>query len=61
MMADTHKRVDPMTDELRSEEEAATSWHTHSITDYEEFLEPVDLDAALKLSDLRVRPFKAVA
>ena len=61
MMADTQKRVDPLPNKLRSEEEAAVFWHTHSITDYEEFLDSVDLDAALKPSDLRVRPFKAVA
>ncbi|MDE2060658.1 MAG: hypothetical protein KGL31_11460 [candidate division NC10 bacterium] len=47
-MADTNKHVDPLPDEFRSEEEAAEFWNTHSITDYEEFLEPVDLEVDLK-------------
>lgn len=47
-MADTNKHVDPLPEEFRSEEEAAEFWNTHSITDYEEFLEPVDLEVDLK-------------
>ena len=47
-MADTNKHVDPLPGEFRSEEEAAEFWNTHSITDYEEFLEPVDLEVDLK-------------
>lgn len=47
-MADTNKHVDPLPDEFRSEEEAAEFWNTHSITDYEEFLEPVSLEVDLK-------------
>jgi hypothetical protein len=48
IMADTNKHVDPLPDEFRSEEEAAECWNTHSITDYEEFLEPVGLEVDLK-------------
>lgn len=48
IMTDTSKHVDPLPDEFRLEEEAAEFWNTHSITDYEEFLEPVDLEVDLK-------------
>ena len=47
-MADTNKHVDPLPDEFRSEEEAAEFWNTHSITDYENFMEPVGLEVDLK-------------
>ena len=47
-MPDIDKQVDPLPNEFRSEEEAAEFWDTHSITDYEEFLEPVDLEVDLK-------------
>ena len=40
--------VDPLPDEFRSYQEAADFWDTHSITDYEEFREPVDLDVDLQ-------------
>jgi hypothetical protein len=40
--------IDPLPDEFASEEEAAEFWDTHSLTDYEEFLEPVDLEIDLK-------------
>jgi hypothetical protein len=39
------RHVDPLPDDFKSHQEAAEFWDTHSITDYEEFLEPVDLDA----------------
>jgi hypothetical protein len=42
------KKIDPLPDEFRSEDEAAEFWDTHSITDYEEFLEPVDLEVNLR-------------
>jgi hypothetical protein len=42
------RHVDPLPDEFKSHEEAAEFWETHSITDYEEFLEPVDLDVDIK-------------
>lgn len=47
-MADTSRHIDPLPDEFASEEEAAEFWDTHSLTDYEEFLEPVDLDVHIK-------------
>jgi hypothetical protein len=47
-MRSTKRRIDPLPDEFKSHEEAAEFWDTHSITDYEEFLEPVDLDVDIK-------------
>jgi hypothetical protein len=42
-MRNNDKRVAPLPDEFGSYEEAADFWDTHSITDYEELLEPVDV------------------
>ncbi len=47
-MADTSRHIDPLPDKFASEEEAAEFWDTHSLTDYEEFLEPVDIDVQIK-------------
>ena len=47
-MTNINKKIDPLPDEFRSEEEAAEFWDEHSITDYEEFLEPVDFEADIK-------------
>ncbi len=47
-MKDTDKRIDPLPEEFASEDEAAEFWDTHSITDYEEFLQPVDFEADIK-------------
>lgn len=47
-MPDTDRNLDPLPDEFKSEDEAAEFWDTHNITDYEEFLEPVDLEVDLK-------------
>lgn len=47
-MPGTNGPVDPLPDEFGSEQEAAQFWETHSLTDYEEFLEPVTLDADIK-------------
>ncbi len=52
-MRSTDKHVDPLPDEFESDQEAAEFWDTHSVTDYEEFLEPVILDA-----DIRRRHFE---
>jgi predicted DNA binding CopG/RHH family protein len=41
-------KVDPLPEEFASEDEAAEFWDTHSISDYEEFLEPADLEIAIK-------------
>ncbi len=47
-MVDSDRQIDPLPDEFKSEDDAAEFWDTHSITDYEEFLEPVDLEVDLK-------------
>ncbi|MBN2128673.1 MAG: hypothetical protein JW741_04225 [Sedimentisphaerales bacterium] len=47
-MPGTNKPIDPLPEQFSSPEEAAVFWDTHSITDYEEFLEPVDIDADIK-------------
>ena len=47
-MPDTDRQVDLLPDEFKSEEEAAEFWDTHSITDYEEFMEPTGLEVDLK-------------
>jgi len=47
-MPNTDKQVDPLPNEFGSEEEAAEFWDTHSLSDYEEFLEPVGLEVDLK-------------
>ena len=47
-MQSTDKEIDPLPEEFTSEDEAEEFWSTHSITDYEEFLEPIDLEMDLK-------------
>jgi hypothetical protein len=47
-MPSTDRKVDSLPDEFQSEDEAAEFWDTHSITDYEHLLEPVDLDVDIK-------------
>ena len=47
-MTDKNKQVDPLPGDFKSEDAAAEFWDVHSITDYEEFLEPVDLEVDLK-------------
>ena len=47
-MRRTGRHIDPLPDEFKSHREAADFWDTHSITDYEEFLEPVDVDANIQ-------------
>jgi hypothetical protein len=42
-MPDNDRQVDPLPYDFGSEEAAAEFWDTHSITDYEEFLEPASL------------------
>ena len=42
-MPENDRHIDPLPDDFGSEEAAAEFWDTHSITDYEEFLEPADL------------------
>lgn len=47
-MACTGRQIDPLPDEFASEKEAAEFWDTHSLTDYEEFLEPVNLEVKIE-------------
>jgi hypothetical protein len=47
-MASTNRQTDPLPDEFDSEQEAAAFWDTHSLTDYEEVLEPVDLEVVIE-------------
>ncbi|MDI6451707.1 CopG family antitoxin [Anaerobaca lacustris] len=47
-MPNTNRRIDPLPEEFRSEREAAQFWDTHSITDYEESLEPGELDVDIQ-------------
>ena len=47
-MQNTDKKIDPLPEEFASEDEAEEFWSTHSVSDYEEFLEPVDLEVDLK-------------
>lgn len=42
-MLKNDRQIDPLPDDFASEEAAAEFWDTHSITDYEEFLEPAGL------------------
>ena len=47
-MTNTNKKIDPLPDEFSSEEEAGEFWDTHSITDYKEYLQPVEFKADIK-------------
>jgi hypothetical protein len=47
-MRRTSRQIDPLPDKFKSHQEAAEFWDTHSITDYEEFLEPVHLDVDIQ-------------
>jgi hypothetical protein len=53
-MRNTDKPIDLLPDEFGSYQEAAEFWDTHSITDYEEFLEPVDLDVDIERRHLEI-------
>jgi hypothetical protein len=48
MMRNTNGWIDPLPEDFRSDEEAADFWDRHSITDYEEFLDPAELEADLQ-------------
>ena len=47
-MKNTDRKIDPLPDEFASEDDASKFWDTHSIADYEDFLEPVDLEIDIK-------------
>jgi len=43
-MKKINSQIDQLPEEFASEEEAAEFWDTHSITNYEAFLEPANID-----------------
>lgn len=43
-MPNKKKVIDPIPDSFASEEEAGEFWDTHSLADYEEFLEPAEME-----------------
>jgi hypothetical protein len=47
-MSNTDRPIDPLPDEFSSDQEAAEFWERHSVTDYEEYLEPVGLEVAIQ-------------
>ncbi|HSW01063.1 MAG TPA: CopG family antitoxin [Sedimentisphaerales bacterium] len=47
-MPSANRNPDSLPDEFKSYEEAAQFWDAHSITDYEEFMEPVDLEVDIQ-------------
>ncbi len=47
-MAKTGPAPDPLPEDFGSEDEAAEFWDSHSLADYEESLEPVDVEVDLK-------------
>ena len=46
-MKKTNSQTDQLPEEFASEDEAAEFWDTHSISDYEAFLEPSDMELKL--------------
>ena len=44
----TRKSIDPLPDTFPSEEKAGEFWDTHSSSDYEKYLEPVDMKIDIK-------------
>ena len=59
-MTDKNKQIDPIPDAFKSEDEAGEFWDNHSITDYEEFLEPADLEVNLKRRHFEIEVDKEV-
>lgn len=47
-MRNTDRDRDPLPQQFASEEEAAEFWDTHSLADYEDLLEPVDVEVDLQ-------------
>ncbi len=47
-MPSEDKHIDPLPDEFKSLEDAAEFWDTHSITDYEGFLEPIEINVDIQ-------------
>lgn len=47
-MQNADRQIDPLPEEFKSYQAAADFWNTHSITDYEELLEPVELEVNIQ-------------
>jgi len=43
-----NRRIDPLPEKFLSEDAAAEFWDTHSVTDYEKFMKPVDFRIEIK-------------
>ena len=54
-MPNKKKVIDPLPETFASEEEAGEFWDTHSLADYEEFLEPADMHFELSKRVFEVR------
>ena len=54
-MPNNKKVIDPLPETFASEEEAGEFWDTHSLADYEEFLEPADIHFELTERVFEVR------
>jgi hypothetical protein len=47
-MPSEDKHIDPLPDEFKSLEETAEFWDTHSVTDSEGYLKPVEIDVDIQ-------------
>jgi hypothetical protein len=47
-MRENDKPIPPLPDEFASDDQAAEFWDTHSLADYEESLEPADVELSLR-------------
>ncbi len=55
IMQNKKRVVDPIPESFATGEEAGEFWDTHSLADYEEFLEPADMTFELKERVFEVR------
>ena len=53
-MENTENKIDHLPDEFASEEEAGEFWDTHSISDYKDFLEPVEMNLDFKMRNFEI-------
>ena len=55
-MPNKKKVIDPIPETFATEEEAGEFWDTHSLADYEEFLEPADMtfEISRRIYEVRV-------
>jgi predicted HicB family RNase H-like nuclease len=54
-MQNKKRIIDPIPESFATEEEAGEFWDTHSLADYEEFLEPADVVFEIKKRVFEVR------